>query len=186
MRRQYYEEAGEIVDDGAPLDIDRPLPATEKEMIGDWQPTRFSRALISALDTAAHAYVLAPDTESPIETALGAAIMTVFHERANDLTLTKMDDLSAAAPGTLVLVPQFAWKYYRSDWAILRAGSPRGALLIECDGKHFHTAEADVTHDTTKDQSAHDMGHLTIRFTGRQIWLDATKCARKVFDAVCG
>jgi very-short-patch-repair endonuclease len=109
----------------------------------------------------------------------------MFFERARlPLKLCKMIDLRDA-PDALLLVPQFAWSYYRSDWAILNP-KRAGALLIECDGKDFHSSAEQRRHDYQKDANAHDRGYLTMRFTGSQIHKDADGCAQKIFDAVCG
>lgn len=109
----------------------------------------------------------------------------LFFERARmPLKLCKMINLRDT-PDALLLIPQFAWSYYRSDWAILNP-KRADALLIECDGKDFHSSPEQKAHDAKKDAAALDYGYLTMRFTGSQIHRDADGCAQKVFDAVCG
>lgn len=137
-----------------------------------------------AIDRINHCQNISPTSDSPIETIIGAAIL-MFFDRANlPLKLCKMMDLGNP-PSGLLLVPQFAWSYYRSDWAIMNA-SLEGALLIECDGKDWHSSADQKAHDAKKDLAALDYGYITLRFTGSQIHKDADGCAQKIFDAVCG
>lgn len=126
---------------------------------------------------------LSANTDSPIESQLGAAISLFFEKAGFPLKIATMIDVENT-PDALLLVPQFKWGYYRSDWAILhtRLG---GALLVECDGKDFHSSPAQIAHDAKKDAAALDRGYLTLRFTGSQIHREPDVCAQKVFDAVC-
>lgn len=173
--------------DGYPLEAEgwrKPYVRGCEKDAGDWQPTTLASATVAAVDRASHLLTLSADTDSPIETQIGAAVL-MFFERANlPLKLCKMIDLRNT-PDALLLVPQFAWSYYRSDWAILNP-KRSGALLIECDGKDFHSSPDQRKHDWQKDANAHDRGYLTMRFTGSQIHKDADGCAQKIFDAVCG
>lgn len=122
--------------------------------------------------------------DSPIEYAMGAALLVYFERAGQPLNLCKTIDLdSALEADKLLLVPQFAWSFYRSDWALF---NPRTklALLVECDGKDFHSSKDQIAHDKAKDSAAMLRGHLTLRFTGSQIHRDADGCAQRVFDAV--
>jgi very-short-patch-repair endonuclease len=131
----------------------------------------------------AHAAMEANRTaDSPIESILGAAIILCFQNGGRQLTLAGDPDREARG---LLLVPQFKWAVYRSDWAIYNPKTS-GALLIECDGKEFHSTPDRISHDARKDQAAHDHGYLTMRFTGAQINRSADDCAREIFDFVYG
>jgi very-short-patch-repair endonuclease len=151
---------------------------------GDFEPVKLVDAALSAVERIRLMCNVSPDCDSPIEVQLGAAIMLFFERAGAPLLLCKEFRLDRAPYG-LLLVPQFGWSHYRSDWAILTARS-HGALLIECDGKDWHSNEQQKAHDARKDQSALDYGFLTLRFTGSEIYRDADGCAQKVFDAVCG
>jgi very-short-patch-repair endonuclease len=61
-----------------------------------------------------------------------------------------------------------------------------GALLIEADGKYFHSSATQKNHDAKKDAAALSRGYLTVRFTGGDIYKDADGCAEKIYDAVYG
>jgi hypothetical protein len=151
---------------------------------GDFRPVTIGEAATSALDRVRLILNLSPATDSPIEAQLGACIIMFFERAGVPLHLCKAIDVRNAPDG-LLLVPQFAWSIYRSDWAILSARR-HGALLVECDGRDFHSSEAQKAHDAKKDQAALDYGFLTLRFTGSRIFRDAEGCAQKIYDAVHG
>ena len=139
-----------------------------EEDAGDWNPTLISDSIATAVDRIGHLFELNPDCESPIEVQLGAAIL-MFFQRAR-----------LPRPN---LQPQFRWTYYRSDLAITAANGR--TLLIECDGRDFHSSPEQLAHDSAKDKAAKLWGFRTIRFSGSQIHRDPDGCARKVFDAMC-
>lgn len=186
MKAAEYDDG--LDDDGFPITGEpwrRPFVHGDESEAGPaWVPTQLGAATVDAVERITHMVGLSAATDSPIETQIGAAVL-MFFERANlPLKLCKMIDIRDA-PDALLLVPQFAWGYYRSDWAILNP-KRAGALLIECDGKEFHSSAEQKKHDWQKDANAHDRGYLTMRFTGSQIHRDADGCAQKIFDAVCG
>jgi len=155
-----------------------------EEDAGDFRPISIADAAASLLARLHAVMEIGGNCESPIELQIGAAILMFFERAGHDLKLCKMIDRNEPADG-LVLVPQFAWSYYRSDWAILNP-KRHGALLIECDGKVFHSSPDQKAHDARKDAAALERGFLTMRFTGSQIHRDADGCAQKIFDAVLG
>lgn len=188
-----YPQRPEISDDDDGLDADgyRREPNSTYRFtrgsevdVGDFKPVSIGDAAMSVVDRVRLILNVSPGGDSPIEAQLGAEIITFF-DRANEpLLLCKTIDLRNAPHG-LLLVPQFTWSVYRSDWAILSARR-HGALLIECDGKEFHSSDAQKAHDAKKDQAALDSGFVTLRFTGSQIYRDAEECAQKIYDAVHG
>lgn len=118
--------------------------------------------------------------DSPIEIQLGIAIVRLFDQ--NRVGLSYQEQPLPLTKG-LYFVPQFSWSYYRSDWAIVdsRIGA---ALLVECDGKAFHSSPAQIAHDAKKDAAALAAGFQTVRFTGSQILHDAAGCAAMVYGMV--
>jgi very-short-patch-repair endonuclease len=151
---------------------------------GDFKPLRLVDATARAIERISHACDIGGNCDSPIEVQIGAAIIVFFERAGRPLKLCKTLD-TRTAQDELVLVPQYAWSYYRSDWAILNPAR-HGALLIECDGKDFHSTISQKIHDQKKDEAAMDRGFLTMRFTGSEIFRDADRCAQKIYDAVCG
>lgn len=172
--------------DGYPIDASpawRFIHGSETDA-GDFNPVSIGDATKSVIDRVRLIMNVSPDCDSPIEAWLGAAIVTFFERAGARLQLCKSFDIRSAPEG-LLLVPQFAWSVYRSDWAILSARS-HGALLIECDGRDFHSSPSQKAHDAKKDEAALSYGFLTLRFTGLAIFRDADGCAQKIYDAVHG
>lgn len=167
-------------DDGYPLQ--RPYVQGSEEIVGEFKPVAIGGAFASVVERARIAMETSRTADSPIETILGAAIVLCFQNNGKPLLLAS--EPSPEARG-LLLVPQFKWAIYRSDWAIYNPKTA-GALLIECDGKDFHSTTNQISHDMRKDQAAHDRGYLTMRFTGSQIHRGADACAKEIFDFVHG
>lgn len=152
--------------------------------VGDFKPVTLGGALARVVERAAAAAQTSDTADSPIETILGAAIILCFRNAGKPLKLCAPEERHNAGKG-LLLVPQFDWSYYRSDWAIFNPKTS-GALLLECDGKEFHSSADQVAHDRKKDEAAHDRGYLVMRFSGSQIYRDADGCANRVFQVVYG
>jgi very-short-patch-repair endonuclease len=102
---------------------------------------------------------------SPIEESLGAELIAWLEGPMGD---------------EVYLANQFKIGLYRVDFFIKAYGQN---LAIECDGHDFH--------DRTKEQAARDRqrdrmllscGCHTVRFTGSEIYANATGCAFEVFE----
>jgi len=160
----------------------RYVHGSEAEAVGA-EPAKHLGGLFFGVAERAHAAMKANETaDSPIESILGAAIMLCFRRSGKPIALASEP---APTSARLLLIPQFKWLVYRSDWAIYNPKTT-GALLIECDGKEFHSSPERIAHDKKKDQSAHDLGFLTMRFSGSRIHRNADDCAQEVFDFVYG
>ena len=184
MKAPAYDDG--LDDDGYPVEQGAALRYRHgsEENIGDFKPVQLVHVTVTAIDRIRAMMDIGGNCDSPIEVQIGAAVLMFFERAGQPLKLCKTIDLRRA-PDQLVLVPQFAWSFYRSDWAILNPARA-GALLIECDGKEFHSSAEQLAHDAKKDAAAHDRGFLTMRFTGSQIFRDADICAQKIFDAMQG
>ena len=172
--------------DGYPMSSARGLVYVHGSVAeaGDFKPVKLVDITARVIERVRHACDIGGNCDSPIEVQIGAAIIVFFERSGRPLKLCKTLD-TRTATDELVLVPQYAWSYYRSDWAILNPAR-HGALLIECDGKDFHSTISQKIHDQKKDEAAMDRGFLTMRFTGSEIFRDADRCAQKIYDAVCG
>ena len=160
----------------------RYVHGSEAEAVGAEPPTHLGGLFLGVAERAFAAMRANEKADSPIESILGAAIMLCFQRGGKPLALAS--EPTPKANG-LLLIPQFKWLVYRSDWAIYNPKTT-GALLIECDGKEFHTGPEREAHDKKKDQSAHDLGFLTMRFSGSRIHRNADGCAKEIFDFVYG
>jgi very-short-patch-repair endonuclease len=170
--------------DGYPLDEPArgPYKRGDESACGDAKSLTIGAYSDKLIERLAHFREIGDSTDSPIEDILGAAVLMFFERAGTPLVLCKTLD-RRSLPAGLLLVPQFRWSFYRSDWAIFNpvTGS---ALLIECDGKEFHSSDEQKAHDRAKDQAAADRGFLTMRFTGSQIHRRADELAQKIYDAV--
>ena len=104
--------------------------------------------------------VLTPLCESPIEIDLGAAM--IEH-----------------AAGRFKVVPQYPLGRYRYDFAISGLDGT-AILLVECDGRDFHSAPEQIANDRLKDAFAASIGLSVIRATGSEIHRDAAGVAEAI------
>jgi very-short-patch-repair endonuclease len=187
MRREsrYYDG---LDDDGYPLNepYRKPYVHGSEADVGDFKPVNLGGVFAKVVDRAAASVVASGSADSPIETILGAAVLLYFRDADKPLKLCMPGELDKAkGERGLLFVPQFKWSIYRSDWAIYNPKTS-GAMLLECDGKEFHSSADQIAHDKKKDAAAHDRGYLTMRFTGSEIHRSADNCAGKVFQVIYG
>lgn len=95
----------------------------------------------SVLELCAAAFAIRPSCESPIEVMLGARLT---------VALDKIEE------SRLSLSFQYPLGRYRYDFAITR--EKKLIALIECDGKEFHSTEAQISNDRAKDKLAAETG----------------------------
>lgn len=122
--------------------------------------------------------------ESPIEAMLGEAIKLYYrighYDPWEPLVISSQEDIGHWPKNTKVLVYQYKFKNYRIDWALIQ---PPHMLFIECDGHEFHErTKEQAARDRKKDRDLQQAGHHVLRFTGSEIYGNATKCARQIFD----
>jgi very-short-patch-repair endonuclease len=153
-----------------------------EDIIGSFNPVRVGDVAVAIVDVLSRYFQMQGKCDSPIEEILGAHTMQLFADCGHPLTFCEIDNVSDHKVGTLLIVPQFRFSKFRADWGVFRVGNAQ-ALLIECDGQDYHSSPEAVARDTARDASAHALGHLTMRFWGRQIVRDPRKCARMIFDA---
>lgn len=80
----------------------------------------------------------------------------------------------------LKLVPQYPWRRFRADFAILHDNIP--VLFIECDGAEFHSSEDQLVRDRRKDAAALEEGVHLLRFSGSEIYRFADGCVERVLN----
>lgn len=159
----------------------QPYKPGDESDAGDFRASHVSAFFPMVLERAGHFAIIGDITDSPIEDMLGAALLMRAKALRIDLRVSK--DRNRPSGDGAFLVPQFRWGIYRSDWAIV-VGDLKGVLLIECDGKEFHSSPDQIEHDRNKDQAARDRGWFTWRFTGAQINMDADGIAKRILDAI--
>lgn len=137
------------------------LPAT------DFKP--FSSCLAQAVDHAARARALGPGCDSPIEVELGVKV-----ERA----------LRVISDPTLSLKPRYFLGSYIYDLAIFREGRPYPIIIVECDGKDFHSTPEQLQNDARKNKLARSKGIVLLRFTGSEIHRTPDDCVAKILQTM--
>ena len=103
---------------------------------------------------------MAEFTESPIEVMFGMAMMDLIED-------------------SWALLPQFKWRGYRVDFALEIPDKP--LIFIECDGSEFHTRPDQIARDRVRDIQIRRAGIKLFRFTGSQIYQNASGCALRVY-----
>jgi very-short-patch-repair endonuclease len=127
--------------------------------------------------------------ESPIEVALGAAILVadmLEHENMRSgFVLSGVRELDDYRDDLALLIPQFPWEGYRIDFALRLPRYKFKYLFIECDGHEFHErTKKQAERDRSKDRLIQNAGIPILRFTGSEIYRDAGKCASEVLGFI--
>jgi very-short-patch-repair endonuclease len=146
---------------------DETYRGSEEDIGGEGQffPLPFKEVLGRAIEIAAHAYMIAPECESPIEVQLASYLNTFLRL-------------------PLRLVAQYKFRRYRMDFAVVDDEGPR--LFIECDGKAFHSTAAQIANDRAKDKAAIAAGIPLLRFTGSEIFRNPNACTEAIFAVLEG
>jgi len=118
-------------------------------------------AAAAVVESAAIAMELASLCESPIEIDLAVQLTKA---------LRVIDDPS------LLLRHQFKLGRFRYDLSVERETQIKPLILIECDGKEFHSNDEQVASDCAKDALARKEGILLLRFSGSEIFRNVKGC----------
>jgi hypothetical protein len=119
--------------------------------------------------------------ESPLETMLASAFSRLpgFQWR-----LPFIDDLEVGRwpKAGVILQAQAPCGPYRTDFC-LRQWSPRGGVIVvEVDGHDYHErTPIQAQRDRARDRYMTRRGATVLRFTGREVWQDAQRCAWEVW-----
>jgi very-short-patch-repair endonuclease len=143
----------------------------EEAPTGEFKP--LATALVKAIETAAESFSMAGTTESPIETIFGAQFALVLRPLCKDIG---WDFAVGTGDADIVLHPQYALERFRYDFAVRANGRTKPVLLIECDGKDFHSSAEQQANDRLKDAAASNAGIRLIRFSGSEIHRDVDDC----------
>lgn len=157
-------------------DLNEPEEAPIREFI----PLRV--AMIKAVQCAAESATMAVVTESPIETIFGAKLALALRPVCEELGWTFT--VGAQPDADVSLQPQYPLQQYRYDFAILAKGQSRPLILIECDGKEFHSTEQQQANDRRKDKAALRAGIQLVRFSGSDINNDIDRCIRRTLRSM--
>ncbi|MGY4225011.1 very-short-patch-repair endonuclease [Bradyrhizobium sp. USDA 4503] len=151
----------------------------------DDAPTRefmpLSMALVKAVESAVESFAMSGVTESPIETIFGAKLALVLRPVCEELGWEFA--IGARLEADLVLYPQYPLQRFRYDFAVLARGQTKPLILVECDGKDFHSTPQQQANDRLKEVAASKAGIRLIRFSGSEINGDVDCCVRQALAA---
>lgn len=145
----------------------------EEAPTGDFKPLRL--AVFKAIETATESFSMAATTESPIETIFGAKFALALRPICKDVG---WDFCIGTGDTDIVLHPQYIIGRFRYDFALRANWRPKPLLLIECDGKDFHSSPEQQANDALKDAVATNAGIRLVRFSGSEINRDVDSCVR--------
>ncbi len=101
-------------------------------------------------------------TESPIETLLVATVL-------------EWTDVHGI--GGVLITTQAPVGQYRAD-ILIEVGNHK--LVVECDGREYHTSPDQVARDKRRDRYCASQGIPVMRFTGSEIHRDPRGCAAEI------
>ena len=123
--------------------------------------------------------------ESPIEAVALAAL--VFCDWSPFMTMPAAicEPREQLPKGDVIICPQFNLGPYRLDFLVI-VGAPNGQQKwanIECDGDEFHNKDKSTwSRDRERDKFITGCGVQVFRFTGAQLWNDATGCVHELIS----
>jgi len=149
-----------------------------------------------------HEWTAMQDLESPIEQLMFVALMCegswrtvagmsgllqpVYRDDGGDDVATLRQALAKAAQyqsHAIMFTPQARVGKYRVDFLLgtKRENADDALVAIECDGHDFHEkTKEQAARDKSRDRDLARMGITVMRFTGAEIWKDASACAGEV------
>jgi very-short-patch-repair endonuclease len=127
--------------------------------------------------------------ESPIERRLLAALMSsaAILDGSAYLTIGTSEQVEGYRHRETLIVPQLTIGRYRLDFGVVwyREGAGQILLAVECDGHDFHEkTKEQAQRDKSRDREIMSRGWPVIRFTGSEIFRDASECAESVANVL--
>lgn len=113
--------------------------------------------------------------ESPIETSFA----TAFY-----LSAEQYGEIVTGPPGgrgLFCIQSQVHVLSYRADFVICENIENPSMIVVECDGHEYHErTKEQAERDRRRDREMQSAGYRVFRFTGREIYRNAFKCAEEV------
>jgi very-short-patch-repair endonuclease len=126
-------------------------------------------AAAAVLETVLIAMEIAPHCDSQIEIDLAIPLTKAIHV---------IDD------PTLSLGHQFPLGRFLYGLYVKREGRSKPLVLIECDGKEFHSTDDQIANDRAKNALAAKSGIPLFRFSGSEIFRELDSCVVQVFKGL--
>jgi very-short-patch-repair endonuclease len=138
------------------------------------------RPLAEVLDALLYAFgqMYRTKTESPIEAMLCFALYRDLGYRhgTGALSRARVAELRASigdrVSGAAWVFTQYPIGRYRADLLVVAIPhiGPPACLVVECDGKDFHSSSDQVAYDDERDWEIREAGFPVIRFSGSAIY----------------
>ncbi len=142
-------------------------------------------------------YTVTEECESPIEVILlyglliyGADYFDTVNVRVKESSLFKIGD----SPYELMIEPQKKILNYRVDFLVTATDyhpdiNPNGysqtQIIVECDGKKYHSSPEQKIKDQKRDDALLKLGYKTYRYTGSTIWSEVFEAIKEILNTVC-
>jgi len=144
-----------------------------------------SDAIIPTIDFSRMAATLSRQTESPIETIFLMDLKICLREMNQPFLICRQDQkLRFDENSHLLIIPQFWWKFWRFDFAFKWPLKAMPSVIVECDGKQFHSSPEQIAKDRAKDEEAKRLNIQLLRFTGSEIHESARACVLATLNEV--
>lgn len=140
-----------------------------------------------------HHEMLLKYNESPIESLMMAGFLA-SHRFGPRLTLREPESFkdfveNEKAPALYVFPQVTLLDKFRVDFVVARKMPDEKPqyIVVECDGHEFHEKTREqAERDKSRDRELTTAGYTVMRFTGREIWRNAIKCADQVIWVIEG
>lgn len=143
-----------------------------------------ANAVPSVLNNVALALSIAPETESPIEVLFGVEFTKFISSTRLKFTRCHQSVENDFGRDHILLIPQYCWRNFRIDWAIKVPFLKQPLYFVECDGRDFHSSDAQIARDQRKDSEVLQAGIQIFRFTGSELERNTAACVRVTFDVI--
>lgn len=118
-----------------------------------------------------------PYCESPIEVDFAAAFVELLAGLSIPVLFAPGMDKDDFGSAEILVIPQWPIERFRFDFLLSSSFSGLRRVLVECDGKEFHSAPEQIANDRNKDAAAGKLGLTVLRFTGAELHFRARECA---------
>ena len=121
--------------------------------------------------------------ESPIEKLMMAGLVFADWYPFLSMPAAMMPRGGRMPEGDLIIAPQFQFGRYRLDFLVIGKDERGGQkwINIECDGDEYHNStKAQWDADRERDKDLRGANIEVIRFSGSELYNDATGCASEV------
>lgn len=108
---------------------------------------------------------------------VGKILFTLFTKFDPKIRESPMEDLLQTEMAIIRLYPE---REYKIDKLSVDFCFPKTKLVIEVDGKDYHSSWEQKENDEKRDKFLMKRGYMVLRFPGRQIYRDPKSCVARI------